>query len=821
MRVIQVATVLLAALVAGQLHAQSATAAEPSAASSQPLVRQSPQIRTLNGFVENKGQWPDEVLFFARYGRIDLTLLPDALVFRPQPDRETGDWPAPLVLRLPHGVTAEGEGVVPTQHNFLIGAIRASHARGFERVVYHNVSPGIDLAVHIGAQGFEYDVNAAPGADLSDLVLSVDGANSLSIENGVLIMQTDAGRVEQRIGAAWQTDASGVKAPVASRFSVLAPESGAARLGFDAPGRDPTRGFVLDPSLVFSTFVGGSGQDLLEDMHVTPDGSAYLTARDYANAPTVPSAYQTTAAGEYDAWVGKLSPDGSTLEWGTFLGGSNTDDPFGVDVDQDGTVVVMGDTFASNFGAPSDFPTTVGSLQPIFAGGNDDLFITRLTPDGSGLVWSTFYDGASSEIASTMRLFGNGDVLIVSEPYTADPPSTAGAFDTVFVPGKDLLARISSDGAHLEWQTYLGALVSRVVPSSDGDFYFGGDAGALFPATPGTLKSSILPGDGDGIVGKMSGDGSHLYWGTFLGGDLSFDGVTGIACDASGAVYVCGTTNLDFPVTQGAFDVTSGHNFVAKLLPNGTGLVWSTFLTGCCGGTTTLFDVDVDSAGNAFVSGGSNQPNFPTTAGAYQPFFNGGSDNGHLTKFDALGESLVYSTYFGGTSAYIERVGLDAAQDPVLGLFAGSSMPTTAGAYDKSYNGGGDIGVAKFDFALLPWKVLGGGLKGVKDVPDLAGTGALVPGSTARFVVRGAEGSSMAFLIAGLTQINAPFKNGTLVPAPDILLPMATSPAGAIDLSFTWPAAPRGVVLTVQFWFKGTGEVVSWSASNALQLTSQ
>ena len=144
-----------------------------------PSVRSAPDIRPLNGFVENKGQWPDEVLFLARDRGIDLTVLPDALVLRPAPDRDTGEWPAPLVLRLPNGAPVTGEGALPTQHNFLLGSIRASHVQGFERVVYHDVMPGVNIVVRLGAKGFEYDLDVAAGADLSALVLELEGASGL------------------------------------------------------------------------------------------------------------------------------------------------------------------------------------------------------------------------------------------------------------------------------------------------------------------------------------------------------------------------------------------------------------------------------------------------------------------------------------------------------------------------------------------------------------------------------------------------------------------------------------------------------------------
>jgi hypothetical protein len=191
----------------------------------------------------------------------------------------------------------------------------------------------------------------------------------------------------------------------------------------------------------------------------------------------------------------------------------------------------------------------------------------------------------------------------------------------------------------------------------------------------------------------------------------------------------------------------------------------------------------------------------------------------HLTKFDAFGESLIYSTYLGGGTTPL--VGLDAAQDPYTGIVVSSGFPVTAGSYDTTFNGSTDTAVVKFDLDLLPWLVMAGGLKGAADTPNLAGTGKLIPSTPARLSVRGAAASAPASIIVGLAAANLPFKGGTMVPFPTLIVTLATNAQGALDLPFTWTNVPAGIYLFVQVWVKDVGAPTGFSATNALRMTSQ
>jgi len=845
---------LLAQLfAAAAIAASGAHAAQEASPAGTPRVTRGAPIRTLNGFVENKGQWPEDVLFFAREGRIEATLLRDALVFRAMPEvrlpelLEAAGAPLltpltienphePIVLWLPEASsrpTVEGIGELPTLHHFIQSTGCASDARGFESVLYRDVQPGIDVQVRIDGSVFTYDVLLDPGARLSDLSFRVDGVSSLELADGrTLVMNTSAGVVEQHIGASWEVDAAtGDRVSLSSQFVLL--DGSHAGFAFAAPDRDPARAMVIDPGLVYATYVGGSVQELLRQMVVGASGATYLLAQAFGAMPTTPGSYQTTFIFPADAWIGKLAPDGKTLEWGTFLGGTEGDQGYGIALGADGSVVIAGHTWGS-------FPTTPGALQPVFTGisTKSDLFVSRLDPTGSSLVWSTYYGGPDYEVATAVAVLPNGDVVVAADPLYGSLAATPGAFDPVFNAGDQMLVRLSADGSSLVFHTYFRtSRILEIAVDETGDIYLAGDIfaeDAPLPTTPGAYKEVIPPGPkSEAFVAKLDGSGTALRWATYLGGDEGGDAVWGIDVDAAGAVYVAGQTDSDnFPTTPGAFDSTfseQNDGFVAKLLPGGSGLVWSTYLGSSCGtsgcGGDYLRDLEVDVAGNVHAAGQANEPSFPTTPGAFQPTYIGPfpSSDAHLTKLDAFGEKLVYSTWFGANGTDYEcRVGLDAVGHPHLGLVSYSTnLPTTPGTYQPVYGGIGDMAVAVFDLPLLPWRVLGGGLRGSVDTPNLAGAGSLVPGSPTRLAVRGAIPISIAWIVVGVSKINMPLLGGTLVPSPDVYFALPTSGLGTIDFTASWPSLPAGMTLTFQAWVFDPAAPQIWSATNAVEANVQ
>lgn len=853
---------LICAAASGAVR-EAQVAAHASAA---PDVRRAPALRSLNGFVENRGQWADDVLFFAREGGVEATVFEAGLALRPAPelplvpqfDRDDTGSNAPVDHRMPllppvfvlfehHGhptaaTCVLGENPEATRHNFFQGSRRGTNALGYASLVYRDAAPGIDVVLRTDAGAFVYDLAVAPGADLDGFAIRIDGARAAhQLEPGLIQLETDAGPLVQRIGASWQESMGGGRVSVAASFAVRSLDERGVVLGFEVPNWDRSSQLVIDPSLEFSTFIGGVNQELIQDLAVHESGASYIACTVGAGAPTTPSSIQSGIAGNGtapDAWIGRLSPDGSALEWGTYLGGAATESGVRLAVGGEGTVVVAGATWSSSF------PTTAGSYQPTFAGVDtkSDVFVSRLGLSGDSLVWSTFFGGPDYEQASALGLFPSGDVVVGVNPgdgvapYTGGPPTTAGAFDPICDPRDKMLIRLSADGAALSFLTYFKTgRILCVEVGSDSTIYLAGDVGALdapIPTTPGAYKEQFpATNKGEGFVARFNPTGTQLLWATYLGGDSKADTVWGLAVDAAGAPYLCGqTSSPDFPVTPGAFDPSldgPGYGFVTKLLPNGSGLAWSTFLglTAPTNGSGYMTGLDVDAAGNVLTVGSMNGVGWPTTPDAFQSVFIGPfpSPDATLAKVSALGESLVYSTWFGGTGTdYLTRVGASASGAATIACLSfAADAPTTPAAYDTTYSGNGDLLLAKFDLGLLPWRVLGGGLKGTKDVPNLSATGDLTLGSPTRFVVRGAAPSSFGWVVAGGSQWWLPLLGGTLVPSPDAFFVKLTSPTGGVDFTLPWPSFGAGAPITFQMWIYDAGAPEQWSATNALLALSQ
>jgi hypothetical protein len=792
-------------------------------------------IASLNGFVENKGQWPDEVLFFARRGGVEATVLRDALAFRPLPSSEDEPAPAPLVFHLPgdaDGRVVEGLDRVVTKHHFLLGDQHASDAAGFERVALRGVLPGVDVVLRADGGAFEYDLALMPGASLDDFVVEVEGAGALEVcEPDVLVLHTEAGKVEQRIRASWQGEE---REPVACHFRVLEATNGRQCFGFEATDWDRALALVLDPSLVYLTYVGGSGQELLIEAEMDAAGAMYLLAKSAGGTPVTPGSLQGGATGS-EAWIGKLSPDGSTLEWATFLGGSHTEDPRDLALGANGSVVVIGGTWSPNF------PVTAGAFKELIGAGGitkSDMFVSCLAPAGDSLLWSTFYGGETSETGWACAIYPDGDVLLAFRPLSADPPSTPGALDEIYETGDQALVRLSADGTQCLWQTYFRvSTINDLLIDEDSNAYFVGhifDSEAPLMTTPGVYKETMAPGDTDGYITKLDPEGKHLIWSTYLGGEPGVgssgnDGIYGVALDASGAVYVAGSTESEtFPTTPGAFQrgLSGGsEGFAAKLLPNGTTLAWSTYI-GASGfaGFTSMVDVKVDGAGNALCFGHANEPVFPVTADAFQPVFIGplpSSGDTLLCKLDVIGESLLYATWLGGNGTDVAgKLGVSEEGDVCAAFRAGPLLPTTDAAYQTTYAGSGDLAVARFDFEVLPWTILEDGLAGA-DMPSLVGVGPLTAGTATRLAVRGAPALAQAWMVAGVLELGLPFLGGTLVPFPTVVVPLVTGSLGEVDFTFLWPAAPAGTTVFFQVWTPDPLAPQGWSASHGLKATSQ
>jgi hypothetical protein len=600
----------------------------------------------------------------------------------------------------------------PGTVNYLTSGERHSNLPTYGQLVYRNLWPGVDLAFS-GARGrLEYEFRVRPGADPSQIRLSYAGARRLSLgAGGALVAHTQLGSVNDAAPRSFQT-IGGRRVGVESRYS-LADGS----YGFALGHHDPRKLLVIDPSLAYSTFVGGSGEDeaAVPDLNmgiaVDSTGAAYIAGMtESTDFPVTPGAFETThnaiTLGDDDVFVTKLNRAGSALVYSTYLGGSSDDFVQALAVDGSGAAYVTGNTDSS------DFPTTAGAFDTTST--HPVGFVTKVSPTGSSLAYSTLLGGSSGfDQPFAVAVDSTGAAYLTGRTGSADFPTTAGAFDPSYPGGQEsaFISKLNAAGSALVYSTFLGGSSNtndgnRIAIDSSGAAYVSGvTASTDFPTTPGAFNTSYNGGNVDAFVTKLNPAGSSLVYSTYLGGSQD-DDANGIAIDSTGAAYATGATgSANFPTTPGAFrtsynGVTDGY--VTKLNPSGSGLVYSTYLGGS--GFEDLFGIAVDSSGAAFVTGSTESTDYPTTPDAFQNSLSGGNPDVALTKLNATGSGLIFSTYLGGSNpdqgSFLALDAVGAAY--IVGFTGSSNFPTTSGAFDTTYNGNADAFVSKLSFGPGP-----------------------------------------------------------------------------------------------------------------------
>lgn len=411
-------------------------------------------------------------------------------------------------------------------------------------------------------------------------------------------------------------------------------------------------------SVVYSTYLGGSGEDFSKGIALDASGNAYVTGyTDSADFPLL-SPFQPNYSGGncgsaadpvpcFDAFVAKLSSSGSALVYSTYLGGSGQDLAAGVALDAAGEATIVGST------SSRDFPITAGALQTSFAGGTLDAFVTRLDRSGSKAVYSTYLGGGDEDRGQGIAVDAAGNALVTGSTASRDFPTSQAL------------------------QPAIG----------------GGTCGPLASPVPCT----------DAFVTQLNTSGTAAVYSTYLGG-TGGDAANAIALDASGAAYVAGmTASSDFPVTPGAFQLTGGGTsvsaFAAKIAPQGSSLGYSTYLGGV--GQVTANGIAVDSAGNAYLTGFANDASFPVASPTQET--SGGFYDAFLTHLNSGGTVVTFSTYLGGSGNDTgQGVAVDEAGNAYLAGGTFSVDFPTQSAFQSLYGGGSfDAFAAKFSALKL------------------------------------------------------------------------------------------------------------------------
>jgi len=595
----------------------------------------------------------------------------------------------------------------------------------FSQVKYENVYPGIDLICY-GNQGqLEHDFLVAPGADPRVVRLSIRGATKARIDSdGNLLLSIPGGtislhrpRIYQDVGGTRQPVTGGYVLKGANRIgfkideydvdkpltidpvlsystylggnsddsgnaiavdsagnayvtgqtaSINFPTAGPVQPGLGGVGLDDVFVTKLNPggsALVYSTYLGGSGEDLGFGIAVDLAGNAYVTGQTAStNFPTM-NPLQPTLSGSSDGFVTKLNPSGSALVYSTYLGGSGDDFGAAIAVDSAGDAYLAGTTDSTNFPTtPAAWQTMPGARSSCGFPPNTfpcrDAFVSKLNAGGSALLYSTYLGGDLDDVAIWLALDSSGQAYATGFTNSSNFPVSPNAFQASSAGGYDaFVVKLNAGGTGPVYSTYLGGATDdrgfAIAADSAGSAYVTGrtDSGNFPTRNPfqGALAQGSPPLDA--FVTKLDSVGSLVY-STYLGGNAPDIGF-GIAVDAAGNAYVTGRTDsTDFPTERPIPGSGSGPGiaFVTELNAAGTALVYSTYL-----GSSSFvrsFGIALDSNRNAYVTGFTNATNYPTTPGVFQAG-NRGMADAIVSKIDDSAPDFTIAVASGSNSASV------------------------------------------------------------------------------------------------------------------------------------------------------------------------
>jgi uncharacterized repeat protein (TIGR01451 family) len=588
-----------------------------------------------------------------------------------------------------------GEHPLAAKSHYLIGNDPSqwrTNVAQYAKVRIAEVYRGIDAVYYGNGEELEYDFVVQPGADPRQIRLRFEGAERVEIDRtGDLVLHVRGGELRQRLPFVYQ-ETGGRR----TRVHALYRRWSAREFGFELAAYDPTIPLVIDPVLVYSTYLGGIADENGWGVAVDSAGNAYVAGTTQSSDfPTTAGAFQTSLPSPIAAYVTKFDPAGVPV-YSTYLGGSGHTQAYALAVDSAGSAYVTGLTYDANFPIVNAPQSTHNGLH--------DAFVTKLNPAGSAIVYSTFIGGQISDAGYGIGVDSAGNAYVTGETNSFDFP-TVNAFQTSMSgPTEGFVAKLNPAGSAFVYLTFLGGSSldrgTDVEADPAGNAYVTGfTLSANFPTA--NAFQATYGGNEDAFVTKINPAGSALVYSTYLGGS-SIDNGNGIAVDASGSAVVTGwALSTDFPTANAlqAANAGSFDAFVTKLNSAGSAVLYSTYLGGSQ--QEAIRAIAMDPAGNVYITGSTGSTDFPTV-NPVQAAHAGGSIDAVVAALNASGSALIYSTYLGG-SGFDSGLGIGVSPSGTA-VIAGETSSTdypTLNAFQPAPQGAIDAFVTAIGMADL------------------------------------------------------------------------------------------------------------------------
>ena len=607
-------------------------------------------------------------------------------------------------------VKVAGTEELPGKVNYFIGNVPSNwrtNISTFAKVKYASVYPGVDL-VYYGTQGgeLEYDFVVAPGSDPRSIALGVksegDGPPRIN-SNGDLVVTLPSGDVQLHKPVVYQTEEDkgqwakdrGRRRAIEGHYALDAQN----HVHFELGPYDHTRPVVIDPVLVYATYIGGNGGDVGYAIAVDSVFDAYIAGgTSSTNFPTAGSPYQGASRGNGDCFLTKINSGGTQLIFSSYFGGSSTDQATALAL-FNGSPIITGFTASADF--PTKSPITGTNPFQLTYGGGTDAFVAELNTTGTTLEYSTYLGGNGYDVGQAVAVDSSGNAYVTGATQSANFPLVAGGYQSSLNGSQNaFVTKVNFTGTALLYSTFLGGSSADTAQSiqldSSGDAYL---AGYTFSTNFPTVApyQSQNAGGSDAFVAELNAAGSALTFSTYLGGSGS-DYAYGLALDSAQTpnIYVTGgTSSADFPTTSGAYQIAlngPSDAFVTKFNPSGSSLAYSTYVGGSGvdqANAIAVIPTGGSNAGDVFVTGFTQSPDFPL-ANPIQSVLGLSSStldcqnvpcpDAFVTHLNAGGDALTFSTYLGGNGAdYGQGIALDSTGDPyITGSTDSTNFPATS-----------------------------------------------------------------------------------------------------------------------------------------------